>query len=180
MKIEHLTEPVSDDDVIDLARLLVDAVESGAAVSFLAPFNESDAVRWWQERLRINRHQHGATLVARASGRIVGCVLLQPAWAPNQPHRAEVEKLLVLRQMQRRGIGDALVQAVEEFAGAAGFSLLTLDARAGGDAERLYQRRGWNRVGVIPDFALNPDGKQLHDAVLYYKHLKRQRPASTD
>src|SRR5690606_28755717 len=118
----------------------------------------------------------------RESDRIVGSVLLQPAWAPNQPHRAEVEKLLVLHSMQRQGIGNALMQAVEEFARAAGFSLLTLDARAGGAAERLYQLRGWNRVGIVPDFAVNPDGMDLHDAVLYYKQLIKGEapPPQTD
>src|SRR5262249_27284352 len=102
---------------------------------------------------------------------IAGAVQLHPAWAPNQPHRADVAKLLVHRRCRRSGLGTRLVQGIEDAARTAGFSLLTLDAKPGAPAEHLYRRMGWTLVGTIPGFALDPDGKALHDDVIFYKRL---------
>jgi GNAT superfamily N-acetyltransferase len=168
--IERLTAPVSDEEVGVLARMLVEAVESGAAVSFLAPLGPDAAERWWRETLA-GAHPRAIVLVARSAGAIVGTVQLHPAWAPNQPHRGEIVKLLVGRRQRGQGLGAALMRAAEEAARAAGFRLLTLDARAGGAAERLYRRTGWTAVGTIPGYALDTDGRTLHDAVFFYKSL---------
>src|SRR5690606_29001677 len=100
-------------------------------------------------------------------------VQLQPAWAPNQPHRGEVCKLIVHERHRKSGIGERLMAAVEDHARARGFTLLTLDARRGEAAERLYRRLGWTCVGVIPDFAVDPDGRNLHDTVVFYRQLAR-------
>jgi len=114
-----------------LAGLLVDAVESGAAVSFVLPLTVERAQEWWRRTFSAS-HTGAVFLVARdteGSGEIVGTVQLQPAWAPNQPHRAEVAKLLVHRTRRGGGLGGALMRAIEKAALGAGFSLLTLDGR---------------------------------------------------
>ncbi len=141
MKIECLELPASPSDLEQLAALLVDAVDSGASVSFMPPLSLDDAARWWRTTLEEMRPR-GLCLVARDEDGIVGTVQLHPAWAPNQPHRADVAKLLVHRRARRRGIGRALMQALETQAAAAGFTLLTLDTCRGDAAERLYRELG--------------------------------------
>jgi GNAT superfamily N-acetyltransferase len=96
---------------------------------------------------------------------------MHPAWAPNQPHRAEIAKLMVHRRARGSGIGQELMRGVEEAARDAGFLLLTLDAKRGGAAERLYRRMGWIHAGTIPRFAMDGDGRTPHDAVIFYKDL---------
>src|SRR5262245_40474702 len=118
--IERLSLPVSECDVQALAGLLVDAVESGAAVSFLAPLTLACAADWWRKTLS-GSHAHAIFLVARDAEGIVGTVQLHPAWAPNQPHRAEIAKLLVHRRIRRTGLGTRLMRAIEEAARDAGF-----------------------------------------------------------
>jgi GNAT superfamily N-acetyltransferase len=161
-----LSLPASDADIDALATLLVDAVDSGASVSFMAGLTLSEAREWWSRTLA-SLPERGAVIVARDTEGICGCVLLQPAWPPNQPHRADVAKLLVHRRARRRGIGDALMNAVETYARAAGFSLLVLDTVPGLEGYRLYQRRGWTEAGVIPNYALFPGGRPCDTAVFY-------------
>ena len=167
--IERIGRDASARDVRQLAELLVDAVEGGAGISFLAGLNEAEAETWWRSVLA-SAPPRAVVLVARDPTGIVGTVQLQPAWAPNQPHRADVAKLMVHRRARRRGIGRALMHALERAAGAAGFTLLLLDTCKGYDAERLYASTGWVRVGEVPGFALNPDGT-LCDTVFFYKRL---------
>lgn len=170
--IETLALPAADDDLTALSNALVDAVESGAAVSFIQPVNTDLVRKWWQSTLA-SFHPRGVVLVARDSNNeIVGTVTLQPAWAPNQPHRAEVCKLIVHRKCRGAGLGRRLMEAVEQAGRDAGFTLLTLDARAGGTADKLYAKLGWTRVGIIPRYAIDPDCKGLHDTVIYYKELR--------
>jgi ribosomal protein S18 acetylase RimI-like enzyme len=167
--IERLSTPVSEADLRSLAMLLVDAVESGAAVSFLT-VTEAQALDWW-------RKQFGApasgsiVLVARDDQGIVGSVQLHPSWAPNQPHRADVAKLIVHRRARRRGLGAEMMAAVEREAANAGYRLLVLDSKRGDAGERLYRRLGWNVVGTIPRYALDTDARTPHDTVLFYKEL---------
>jgi ribosomal protein S18 acetylase RimI-like enzyme len=168
--IERLKPPVSEADLHSLAELLVDAVESGAAVSFLAPLTPVEAASWWRRSL--SAPASGAIfLVARDAEGVVGAVQLHPAWAPNQPHRADIAKLIVHRRARRRGIGTQLMQALENEARAAGFRLLTLDSKRGDAGENLYRRLGWTTVGTIPRYALDPDGVTPHDTVVFYKEL---------
>jgi GNAT superfamily N-acetyltransferase len=173
--IERLVPPESDADRRVLAALLCDAVESGAAVSFLAPFSLGEAEDWWRETLAA-ANPRAIFLVAREGGEIVGTVQLHPARAPNQPHRADVAKLLVHRRSRRSGLGARLMRAIEKLARQSGFRLLTLDAKRGGAAERLYRRLGWSCAGTIPGYALDSDGTP-HDAVLFYRHLTRKKAA---
>ncbi|HWA58672.1 MAG TPA: GNAT family N-acetyltransferase [Gemmatimonadales bacterium] len=168
--IEELPRPAPERDLDGLGRLLVDAVESGAAVTFLPPLAMDRARSWWQKVLD-GAPGGSAFLVAREGDRIMGTVHYQPAAAPNQPHRAEVSKLIVHRDARRQGLGTQLMIALEAKARAQGLTLLTLDTRRGDSAERLYARLGWTTAGVIPDFALNPDGS-YHDTVIFYKRLR--------
>jgi predicted N-acetyltransferase YhbS len=167
--IERIGRDAAEDDVRALARLLVDAIAGGAGVSFLADLTEEQAEVWWRSLLS-SSSARAIILIARDEEGVVGTVQLQPAWAPNQPHRADVAKLIVHRRARRRGIARALMQALEEAASAAGFTLLLLDTCKGYDAERLYASTGWVRVGEVPGFALNPDGS-LCDTVFFYKQL---------
>ena len=167
--IERLILPAGDSDLRALANLLVDAVESGAAVSFLAPLTLERAEDWW--RRAISSSRSGAIfLVARDVEGIVGTVQLHPAWAPNQPHRAEIAKLLVHRGSRRKGLGTQLMETIEDAARRAGFSLLTLNTKRGDAAEHLYRHNGWTPAGTIPRYALDPDGTP-HDALIFYKEL---------
>jgi GNAT superfamily N-acetyltransferase len=168
--IERLPHPPTELDVADLAALLADAVAEGAAVSFLQPLAVDEAAAWWRQTLT---NRGNVVLVARANGRIVGSVQLHPAWAPNQPHRGDVAKLLVHREHRRAGLGAQLMRAIEDEARTAGRWLLVLDCRAGGPAERLYERLGWVRVGAIPDYAIDADRQARHATVVFYRDLRR-------
>lgn len=167
--IERLATPVSEADLRSLALLLVDAVDSGAAVSFLS-ITEAQALDWWRRQFAVAA-SGAIVLAARDADGIVGAVQLHPSWAPNQPHRADVAKLIVHRRARRRGLGEQLMAAVEREAAAAGYRLLVLDAKRGDAGERLYRRLGWTVVGTIPRFALDTDGKTPHDTVVFYKEL---------
>jgi GNAT superfamily N-acetyltransferase len=170
-EIERLALPPADAAIRALALLLVDAVESGAAVSFLWPLTVESAEDWWRRTIA-SAGPNAVFLVARDAEGIVGTVHLHPAWAPNQPHRAEIAKLLVHRRGRRAGLGRELMLAVEDAARQGGFRLLTLDAKRGEPAEELYRKLGWTFVGTIPRFAFDPDGSP-HDAVVFYKELER-------
>lgn len=151
-----------------LSEILTACVEAGASVSFLPPLSHETARTYWRgvsARVAIG----GALLLAAWSrGELVGTVQLQLDTPPNQPHRAEVQKLLVAPSARRRGIGHALMIHVEAEAARAGRHLLTLDTRAGDAAEPLYRALGWHETGRIPGYALNADGT-AHDTVIFWK-----------
>ena len=175
--IERLKLPVSEADIASLAEILVDAVESGAAVSFLA-LTLGQAEDWWR-RLLSTPASGAIFLVARDAEGIVGTVQLHPAWAPNQPYHADVTKLLVHRRGRRQGVGRQLMLALEHEARAAGFRLLTLDSKRGDAGEALYRALGWTVVGTIPNYALDPDGTP-HDTVVFYRELSTGIPQGSD
>jgi len=162
----------ADEAPIDgLARVLIDCVEGGASVGFMEGFGHDDAVSFWMTE--VDRVESGDRLLFVAERdedrEVIGTVQLVLALPPNQPHRGEITKMLVHRDARRRGAGEALLRAAQDAAVAAGRTLLTLDT-ASADAERLYERLGWRRVGVIPDYALWPDGRFV-DTVVFYKRL---------
>lgn len=154
----------------ELATVLVDCVEGGASVSFMAPLALDEARSFWLGVAGDVAAGAAALLVARLDGAIVGTTVVYPARQPNQPHRADVAKVLVHRRARRRGVAAGLMVAAEEAARSLGRWLLVLDTVEGGDAERLYERLGWQRVGTIPDYALMPDGP-LCATVVFYKRL---------
>ena len=173
--IERLKLPVSEADVSALAELLADAVGSGAAISFLS-LSRAEAESWW--RKLFSAPASGAIfMVARDAAGIVGSVQLHPSWAPNQPHRADVVKLVVHRRARRQGIGRQLMLALEREAATAGYRLLVLDSKRGDAGEQLYRALGWTVVGTIPRFALDTDAKTPHDTVVFYKELPAAAPA---
>jgi GNAT superfamily N-acetyltransferase len=153
-----------------LAAVLLDCVEGGASVSYMAPFSHADARRAY--RAFADDVDRGGRIVLAAfdDGEVVGTVQIVHAWPPNQPHRADVAKLLVRRSARGRGIGRLLMERAEEEARAEGKTLLVLDTVTGDAAERLYERTGWNRLGVIPGYALYPDGRPC-DTTVFWKSL---------
>lgn len=178
--IERLTwsDGVADADVTALGELLVDAVKSGAAVSFMDTLEPHRAETWWRGQLAQSPPRAGFFVARDGEGTIVGTVNYQPAWAPNQPHRAEICKLMVHRRCRGAGVATRLMEAAEAHALHSGFTLLTLDAKRGGAAIELYRKRGWTEAGIIPNFAVDPDGKALHDTVYFYKQLGPHRIAA--
>jgi len=135
----------------------------------MLPFSVADARAWWQATIE-RADPRAVILVARDEQGIAGTVQMHPAWPPNQPHRADIAKLLVHPRARRHGIGRALMSAIEQHAHDNGFTLLTLDTARGDGAEFLYTNTGWQRVGVIPDYALYPDGRSC-DTVVFYKKV---------
>lgn len=150
-----------------LADVLVDCVQGGASVGFMLPLELERAEGFWAANLDGAARGERTVLVAEDDeGEVLGTVQLAPATAENQPHRGEISKLQVHRRARRRGVGEALMEAIESEARRAGLTLLTLDT-ASDDAERLYARLGWQRVGVIPRFALWPEGGFVHTTIFY-------------
>ena len=158
-----------EEDIEPLAALLLDAVADNAGISFMAGLGHDEAVAWWRKTLK-GAAPRAVILTARDEKGVVGTVQLQPAWPPNQPHRADVAKLIVHRRARGRGIAKALMQELERRARDQRFTLLLLDTCKNSAAERLYSSLGWTRVGVVPNFALNPDGSSC-DTVFFYKQL---------
>jgi GNAT superfamily N-acetyltransferase len=162
--------PVGDREIQDLSDVLIDCVEGGASVSFMLPITRRTAMSFWQNVAACVARGERILLIAEdAAGRIVGTVQLIVAQAENQPHRADVAKMLVHRRARRHGVGAALLVAAESAALHAGKTLLVLDT-ASGDAERLYAKLGWQRCGVIPDYALLPGGG-FCDTTFFYRAL---------
>ena len=154
---------------IELAALLLDAVDDGASVGFLAPLDLAHAQRWWHEALQ---PATTLTLVAREpTGLAVGVVQLLLVSYPNGDHRAGVAKLLVLRQARGRGIAHALMERLEAEATARARWLLMLDTQTGSPAEGMYERLGWQRVGILNDHARTPDGT-LEPTTFMHKRLR--------
>lgn len=168
--IRRLAAP-DDADLRGLAGVLCDCVAGGASVSFMNPLTTERALAFWRGVADSVLRGERALLVAEdAAGAIVGSVQLVLAQPENQPHRADVAKMLVHRRARRRGLGGRLVQAIERVARDEGKTLLVLDTVTGGAAERLYARLGWERCGVIPDYALWPDGG-LCATTLFFRRL---------
>ena len=178
MRVERIVAPeLRDDDARQLAQLLVDAVDSGAAVSFMQPLDLATAETWWRETLA-KASPRAIFVVARDAQGIAGTVQMRASWAPNQPHHGEIQKLIVHRRARGAGLGKALMRAIEDASREAGFEILTLDAKEGADAEHLYRKLGWTSIGTIPDFAWDPDGRAKHGAVVFYKKLDRGSASS--
>jgi GNAT superfamily N-acetyltransferase len=148
----------------------MDCVEGGASVSFMYPMTLTKAADFWREVAASMARGERALLIAEDSGgAVIGTAQVVWASPENQPHRADVAKMLVHRRARRLGVGAAVLEAAERAAAEAGKTLLVLDT-ASEDAERLYERGGWQRVGTIPNYALWPGGGPCA-TVIYYKRL---------
>jgi ribosomal protein S18 acetylase RimI-like enzyme len=153
-----------------LAAVLADCVAGGASVSYMAPFSHDDAREVFETVAGEVEQGRRVLLAAFADGDVVGTVQVVLALPPNQPHRGEIAKLLVHRSARRRGIAQLLMAHAETEAQAEGKTLLVLDTVTGDPAERLYERLGWTKVGVIPGYALYPDGRPC-DTTVFWKSL---------
>jgi len=165
-------EAVSDAQAAALSDLLVDCVEGGASVSFMHPLPRAHAMEFWREVARGVAQGERALLIAEDVEGIVGTVQLVLAQPDNQPHRADLAKMLVHRRARRQGLGEALMRAAEQTARDCGKSLLVLDTSSD-SAERLYARLGWERVGAIPGYALLPRGG-LCATTYFYRDLRAE------
>jgi GNAT superfamily N-acetyltransferase len=161
---------VDDSQIDGLADLLIDSIAGGASVSFMHPLAPAKAQAFWRRIAADVTAGKRALLVAEDDAGIVGTVQLVLEQPENQPHRADLSKMLVHRRARRRGLGAALMQAAEQMARDCGKTLLVLDTVTGSDAERLYARLGWVRVGTIPDYALLSRGG-LSPTTVFYKVL---------
>jgi GNAT superfamily N-acetyltransferase len=158
---------VDDAHIEQLADVLIDCVEGGASVSFMHPLPRDRAVAFWRRVAQDVAAGQRALVVAEDARGICGTVQLVLQQPDNQPHRADVAKMLVHRRARRRGLGAALMQVADATARECGKTLLVLDAVTDGDAARLYERLGWERVGVIPGYALLPRGGLCSTTVFY-------------
>ena len=170
--IRCLTADEATARIAELSTVLLDCVNGGASVSFMAPMSRATADAFWLGVAHGVAADDRRLVVAEdRDGTIVGTVQVVFAWPENQPHRADVVKMLVHRRARRQGLGAALMRAAEQTARECGKSLLVLDAVTGGDAARLYESLGWVRVGDIPNFALYPQGG-YRSTTYYYRDLR--------
>ena len=160
---------VSEAQLEQLAEVLIDCVNGGASISFMHPLSLDKAVAFWRGAAADAQAGKRVLIVAEDDSGIIATVQLIFPEAENQPHRADIAKMLVHRRGRRRGLGEALMRAAEEAALAAGKTVLVLDT-ASDDAERLYVRCGWTLVGTVPDYALLPHGG-FCSTRFYYRRL---------
>ncbi len=170
--INQLSPDEAREQIEALASVLIDCVEGGASVSFMLPLTQERANAFWQGVAEGVAAGERILLAARdrSSGEIVGTVQVVLTQPENQPHRADIAKMLVHRKARKQGVGAALMRAAEDAARRAGKTVLVLDTVTGGDAERLYERVGWTRSGVIPNYALWPQGG-FCDTTVFYKQI---------
>jgi GNAT superfamily N-acetyltransferase len=166
----RLLSRVDDAHVEGLCDVLIDCVEGGASVSFMHPLSRERAAVFWRRVAEGVAAGERALLVAEDDRGLCGTVQLVLAQPENQPHRADVAKMLVHRRARRQGIGEALLREAEKTARDRGKTLLVLDTVTGGDASRLYERLAWTKVGEIPGYALWPRGG-LCATTVYYREL---------
>jgi GNAT superfamily N-acetyltransferase len=163
-------DSIAPRELAGLCDVLVDCVEGGASVNFMWPMTRAKAERYWESVAQsLARGERAVVIAEDDRGEIMGTA--QAIWAEpeNQPHRAEISKMLVRRNARRHGVGALVLAAAERAARDAGRTLLVLDT-ASPEAERMYERGGWQRVGTVPKFALLPDGLFCH-TVFFYKDL---------
>ena len=170
VEIRRLDATAITEHVDGLAAVLVDCVAGGASVSYMAPFSQAQGHDVFESVADEVKQGRRLLLAAFAGGELVGTVQVVLALPPNQPHRAEIAKLLVHRSARGRGIAQLLMEHAEAAARAEGRTLLVLDTVTGDAAERLYERLGWTKVGVIPGYALYPDGRPC-DTTVFWKSL---------
>lgn len=170
--IHQLTPLEARKQIGALSAVLIDCVEGGASVSFMLPLTQDRADAFWQGVAEGVSAGERILLVAQdsSSGMVVGTVQVLLKQPENQPHRADIAKMLVHSQARRQGVGAALMRAAEEAAAKAGKTVLVLDTVTGGDAERMYERGGWVKSGIIPNYALWPKGG-FCDTTVFYKQI---------
>lgn len=154
----------------ELAEVLADCVCGGASVGFMAPYAPADALQFWSGVIDAVAEDATLLFAAEREGRIVGTVQVGLRQMPNQPHRADIKKLLVLESARGHGLARALMTAAEREAARHGKTVLVLDTATGSPAETVYRKLGWEEAGVIPDYALYPDGR-FCATTFFYKRI---------
>lgn len=167
-------DAVTDAEIDALTDVLIDCVEGGASISFVLPLGRDRAAAFWRRVAASVAAGERVLLVAEDGAGVCGTVQLVIGLPENQPHRGDVSKLLVHRRARGRGVGEALMRAVDDVARAHGRDLLVLDTETGSPASRLYERLGWRRAGDVPRFALLPDGREC-STTYYYRDLRPGR-----
>ena len=174
-EIVSLHPPVADAALAELADVLVDCVAGGASVNFMSPYSHEEALSFFRKVADSVAVGDIVLLAAKCDGKIVGTVQLGLDTPPNKRHRADIKKMLVLRIARGRGIGAALMAAIEEEALKRGRWLVVLDTVPGENGHRLYTRAGWRQSGIVPDYAMFPDGR-LCDTAVMWKRLDGAKP----
>jgi len=170
MMIVLLSPHQAESAIGQLAELLIDAVMSGASIGFMPPLREPEAMEYWREVIAAMRGGSRTLLVAMENDRIEGAVQLALEMRANGNHRAEVIKLFVHRRSRGRGLAKRLMAEAEAAAGRLGRTLLVMDTRKGGEAEKLCESLGYIRYGEVPEYARSGDGS-LHTTVFFYRQL---------
>ena len=170
IEIRRLTAEEGRHCVGALADVLLDCVAGGASVSFMAALTKPEAEFFFKQVVEVVERGDRILLAAFLDSKLVGTVQIVFPWPPNQPHRADIAKLLVARSARKQGVGERLMEDAEKVSRLAGKTLLVLDTVTGDNAERLYTRLGWTRVGVIPNYALFPDGSWC-DTTVFWKQV---------
>ena len=175
----HIRRPALLDEGLigQLADVLMDCVQGGASIGFMHPLTRERALAFWRRVAEGVRAGQRTVLIAEDAQGVCGTVQLIHDLPDNQPHRADLAKMLVHRRARRRGLGESLMRAAEDAARDLGKTLLVLDAVTDGDAARLYARLGWVRVGDVPNFALYPDGRPC-GTTYFYRDLGVPSPRS--
>jgi GNAT superfamily N-acetyltransferase len=159
----------------ELTAILLDCVQGGASVSFMEEMTRAEANAFWRRVIRQVASGGRILLAAELDGRLVGTVQAVASGIPNQPHRADLSKMLVHRAARGRGVGAMLLKAAEDAARDAGWWLMVLDTVVESSGDRLYAKGGWRPVGVVPDYALWPDGRFCATRY-FFKDLRPARP----
>jgi acetyltransferase len=173
-KIQEMKTTPSLELFSQLVDLLQDAVDTGASVGFLAPLSTADARNYWMAALQEVASGDRTVLLAFEGNRLIGCVQLFLTSRPNARHRADVQKLVVHSQAQKRGLGRTLLDAIERVAEQKGRTLLLADARQGGPGEKLFSNAGYTAIGAIPRFQRGPDG-HFDSTMIFYRNLDSRR-----
>jgi GNAT superfamily N-acetyltransferase len=170
VEIRRLTATEGRQHVGALAEVLLDCVAGGASVSFMSTLSRAEAESFFEDVLEGVQKGERILLAAFFNSKLAGTVQIVTSMPPNQPHRADVAKLLVLRSARGKGVGRQLMEHAEEASRLAGKTLLVLDTATGDGAEKLYVRLGWTKLGVIPRYAMYPDGR-WGDTSFFWKRL---------
>lgn len=170
-----LCRPLGRDEIIqridELCDVLEDCVRGGASVSFMLPITRDTAMHFWQGVAEsVGRGERAVLIAENADFHIIGTAQIILDQPPNQPHRADVAKLLVHQSARRQGVARQLMDNLDDIAKKNGKTLLVLDTATGSDAEFFYARSGWERVGEIPGYAQMPDGT-VTGTTIFYKNL---------
>jgi GNAT superfamily N-acetyltransferase len=168
--ISILTADEARKAIPELCEVLADCVEGGASVGFMQPYLPADAAPYWRDVADSVAAGVNLLAVAKVNGRIAGTVQVGFATMPNQPHRGDLKKLLVHRSARGLGLARLLMEAIEAEAVRHGKHILVLDTATGSEAEAIYPKLGWEKVGVIPDYAMWPQGGYC-GTTLFYKRL---------